>query len=169
MIFEGKTLAQVKAMTNFSTWGLTEDKIYTNAFENQLPTKTSDLTNDSGFITAAQVPPLPWTVNEDFGNLNWDSTNNYWIGLDPTESLKLVLSWNETSNQWELAIFSKAGTSWDYNRTEVKTGAYDDTTVAFQSYTCTRTIVAAGIFATQNWVLEQLSALEARIAALEDN
>ena len=42
-------------MANYSRWGLTEDKIYTNAFENQLPTKTSDLTNDSGFITADNI------------------------------------------------------------------------------------------------------------------
>lgn len=41
VFFEGKTLAQVKAMTNFSRWGLAEDKIFTDAYENQLPTKTS--------------------------------------------------------------------------------------------------------------------------------
>ena len=32
--FEGKTIEQVKAMTNFSRWGLAEDKILTYAFRN---------------------------------------------------------------------------------------------------------------------------------------
>ena len=55
VMFDGKTLAQVKAMANYSKWGLTEDKIYTNAFENQLPTKTSELSNDSGFVISSEM------------------------------------------------------------------------------------------------------------------
>lgn len=68
--FEGKTLAQVKAMVNYDRWGLAEDKIYTNAFENQLPTKTSDLTNDSGYISS--VPDTYRTYADTLSSLSSD-------------------------------------------------------------------------------------------------
>lgn len=47
VMFEGKTLAEVKAMANYNRWGLAEDKIYTNAFENQLPTVHGDYIEDT--------------------------------------------------------------------------------------------------------------------------
>lgn len=136
----------------------------TVANTSDLPTKTSELSNDSGYITAQQVPTpsyiqdasgkrieadldylsydytAPWTANNDFGDLTWDSENNNWSGIDEYDTTKLVLSWNEGSNQWELQIFDWVAGDWEYNSTETKSGAYEDITVVFQSYTCTRTI-----------------------------
>ena len=42
-------------MTNFSTWGLAEDKIYTNAFENQLHQSLSDYWTKSETSSAVQI------------------------------------------------------------------------------------------------------------------
>ena len=115
-----------------------KNKVYETSFARQddLPTKTSELTNDSGYITSAQVPTpsyiqdasgkrieadldylsydytAPWTANNDFGDLTWDSDNNNWSGIDEYDTTKLVLSWNERSNQWELEIFYKEGAVW---------------------------------------------------------
>ena len=43
VIFEGKTLAEVKAMLNYDRWGLAEDKIYTNAIERDVNARMSAL------------------------------------------------------------------------------------------------------------------------------
>lgn len=66
--FEGKSLEEVKAMANFSRWGLQESQIKTVAFRDyvdsqlsskadisSVPTKISDLSNDAGFITSADI------------------------------------------------------------------------------------------------------------------
>jgi len=39
-------------------------KYLTLATKDELPTKTSDLVNDSGFVTASQVPPVPSNLSE---------------------------------------------------------------------------------------------------------
>lgn len=94
----------------------------------------------------------PWTANNDFGDLTWDSENNNWSGIDEYDTTKLVLSWNESSNQWELEIFDKEAAVWQHNSTETKSGTYEDLTVAFQSYTCTRTIAVRDKLATEGYV-----------------
>ena len=95
------------------------------ANKSELPTKTSDLTNDSGFITSAEVPTpdkiedlsanvinadrtvsyieevANWTETQLYPNdpLNWDATNNWWRA-DISPSLYLQLQFN--SGTWTL-------------------------------------------------------------------
>ena len=192
VMFEGKTLEQVKAMGNYSRWGLTEDKIYTNAFENQLPTKTSDLTNDSGFITANDI-----ITKRDLNDLN--------IYADPTVthtpievtvwhtdeiSTLYTLNWNgssswqytdgETSIQIYFDDYSEdyviSGSIQDMGGTSRSIGGHFDLTSPLWSadletqyfYKIEVTSVKAHI-TTKEYVDSLFAQLNARISALENN
>ena len=67
----GSTTTQEEDATSLSIlgWTLTRSILKSDklAKESDLPTKTSDLVNDSGFITASQVPPVPSNLS-DYNN-----------------------------------------------------------------------------------------------------
>lgn len=191
VFFEGKTLAEVKAMTNYSRWGLAEDKIYTNAFENQLPTKTSDLANDSGFITAADiitkrdlndlniyVDPIAehtpievtvWHTSEisTLYVLNWDGS--LWYYTDGNTSIQINV--DSYLNDYVLN-----GSIQDMGGTYRSIGGQFDLTsplwsADFETQYFPKIEVASvkAHITTKEYVDSRLSALEARIAALENN
>ena len=64
----GSTTIQEEDATSLSIydWTLTRNIMKSDklAKESDIPTKTSDLDNDSGFITASQVPPVPSNLSE---------------------------------------------------------------------------------------------------------
>lgn len=105
------------------------------ANKSELPTKTSDLTNDAGFITSAEVPTpdkiedlsanvinadrtvsyieevANWTETQLFPNdpLNWDATNNWWrVDISPSFYLQLQFS----SGTWTLVQGENIGGEW---------------------------------------------------------
>ena len=104
------------------------------ALVSDIPTKTSELTNDSGFITSAQVPTpdkiedlssniiyanrtaqyieevANWTDEywPDFP-LNLDADNNYWRA-DPSPSFYMTLKYN--SGTWTLEFNENIGGEW---------------------------------------------------------
>ena len=104
------------------------------ANKSDLPTKTSDLTNDSGFITSAEVPTpdriedlsanvinADRTVSyiEEVDNwteysyphdpLNWDAANNWWRA-DISPSFYMKLQFN--SGTWTLETGENIGGEW---------------------------------------------------------
>lgn len=122
--------------TEFTSDGHTARMVYKYedgklATEDELPTKTSDLTNDSGFITLAQVPTPSYiedaTGNRISANLSciyiddaaWEVTDpssnkhileyvgfiqsyHTWECVEP-ENIKLVLTY---ANDWELQVYT---------------------------------------------------------------
>ena len=164
--------------------------------EEQLPTKTSDLSNDSGFITSADIitkrdfndfniygDPLSsgdmkfkfkavgkneqhyvtegiMTIDPSIPTLTWIWSNGStkckieYTGYGIYVFIYEYLSdgENQFSGQFILPI-SEPKWSCEYS------DSLFDFTIASSK----------GTIATQEWVLEQLSALEARIAALEGN
>lgn len=173
--FEGKTLAQVKAMTNYDRWGLAEDKIYTNAFENQLPTKTSELSNDSGYITSAQVPTpayiegangnkieadldcyvedlyVPWTVNGIQLIFTGTSSSQDWTGDNGEYKYELIGAQGTTAYEWTLTYFMADGTGWEFMGEDVTQADIDATEIEF---------TALGVTATRNVLVQDKLALK---------
>lgn len=111
-----------------------KEVVGTLAMESDIPTKTSDLTNDSGFITAAQVPTPDkiedLSANVIYANrtvqyieevanwtdeywpdypLNWDAENNCWRA-DPSPSFYMTLKYN--SGTWTLEFNENIGGEW---------------------------------------------------------
>jgi hypothetical protein len=191
VVFEGKTLAQVKAMTNYSRWGLTEDKIYTNAFENQLPTKTSDLTNDSGFITATALTPYreksDLYYEHSFHKANWQNVPRFIMDYDGTQTF--FDKFDSTLDRWTVSTgtsdwfvqLTLYGMEADPQFTLMKLeNGITDILPTEGAGTTTVTFIDMGIEGTftmdmsdelvpKLYVDRQLTALEARIAALENN
>lgn len=86
------------------------------------------------------------------------------------ESSKTVLYYNSTNGKWLMDYYIWTG-EWIIGATNSVDGTLYDQHLYFpeNNLNLTRTTHFTGKLATQNWVLEQLSALEARIAALEGN
>lgn len=147
--------------------------------EDNIPTKTSDLANDSGFITAsdpaiAQKRDL-FDMNvrgTPTGNVSWfnisDGTlveNAYWY--DETRwmsGMTFEVHTTSTYRVYELKKFLNEWTSlgtFSLDNKYEATLAHDGVTYTIVGY--------VSELATQKWVLEQLSALQTRIAALENN
>ena len=180
VFFEGKTLAQVKAMANYSRWGLTEDKIYTNAFENQLPTKTSDLTNDSGFITANDIITKrdlsDMTVKGVPQNTNSQSWFNIKYGTTTEDA------WYYEEGRWETGMTLKvlATSTWqvfelqklvESQYSSLGTFSLDgnfEATITHEGVTYSITGYI-GNLVTSDQLISQIATLEARISALENN
>lgn len=105
------------------------------ANKSDLPTKTSDLTNDSGFITSAQIPTpdkiedlsaniiyanrtvqyieevANWTdVNYPADPLNWDAENNWWMSyVSPSFYMKLQYN---NAGTWTFETGENIGGEW---------------------------------------------------------
>lgn len=189
-------------MVNYSRWGLAEDKIYTNAFENQLPTKTSELSNDSGFITEASyiedangnrinanlsciyIDDTAWEMTDPSSNkyvleyVGFIQSYHTWECIVP-ENIKLVLTY---ANDWELQVYTwqEVGPGDDHDWVLDINGSYDGdsdiTTIPYfvnrgttYNYSAQRPVTKHMTLATKEYVDSRLSALEARIAALEGN
>ena len=158
---------------------------------NELPTKTSELTNDSGFITSADI-----IIKRDLNDLN--------IYIDPmAEHTPIEVTVWHTSEISTLYTLNWVGTSWyytddvtsiqiyfdDYSNSYILNGSIQDmggtTRGISKSFDLTSPfwsmdfetqyfykIEVASIKAhivTREYVDSRLSALEARIAALEGN
>lgn len=98
-----------------------------------IPTKTSDLTNDSGFITASDIPSIP-TKTSDLTNdsgfitdsaLSGYATEQWVVNQDYLKSV----SWGDVSNK---PTFSTVATTGDYddllNKPTLFSGNYNDLT-----------------------------------------
>lgn len=89
----------------------------TVALVSQLPTKTSDLTNDSGFITASEVP-TPSYIEDANGNkieadLDYIHSNSHdpWTYIDdPYTSHEVTMNYDSASNTW--IGYTEAGTKY---------------------------------------------------------
>lgn len=135
---DGKTITALQGDTTIicsrtgTLWNATNTPV---ANLTDLPTKTSDLTNDSGFITAAQVPTpdkiedlsanviyanrnvqyieevANWTdVDYPDNPLNWDADNNWWIA-NVSPSFYMKLQYNNAGS-WTLEIGENIGGEW---------------------------------------------------------
>ena len=135
---DGKTITALQGDTTIvcsrtsTNWSSTNTTV---ANLTDLPTKTSDLTNDSGFITAAQVP-TPDKIEDLSSNiiyanrtvqyieevanwtdeywsdypLNWDAENNCWRA-DPSPSFYMTLQY-DNSGTWTLEFNENVGGEW---------------------------------------------------------
>ena len=172
-----------------------------------IPTKTSQLSNDSDYITLAQVPTPSYiedaTGNRINANLSciyiddtaWEVTDpssnkhileyvgfiqsyHTWECVEP-ENIKLVLTY---ANDWELQVYTwqEVGPGGDYDWVLDINGSYDGdsdiTTIPYfvnaqttYNYSAQRPVTKHLTLATKEYVDSRLSALEARIAALEGN
>ena len=74
---------------------------WVNANLPSVPTKTSDLTNDSGFITSSDIPAIPDDLN-DLSDVNISSPTN-----------GQVLKYNDSTEKWENSSSGGGGTT-DY-------------------------------------------------------
>lgn len=158
----------------------------------ELPTKTSDLTNDSGFITSADIitkrdlndlniyvdPVVAYTpievtvwhtsVISTPYTLNWNGSTS-WLYTDDGTSIQIYF--DNYSNNYVIAghIQDMGGTS------RIVNGSFDLAPPLWSANIETEyfyKIEVASIKAhivTREYVDSRLSALEARIAALEDN
>lgn len=164
----------------FTTMGVTATRnILVNgklAKISDLPTKTSDLTNDSAFITSADVPvpsyiddgihrleadldytttdyTAPWFWNSI--NLDWDSTNNRWDGNDG--STRVVLWWDTNQSKWGSDIYTDEFGEWQLQETDYYNGAIDDTVIPdLWGDEATRTLTTTDKIATESFVIAQI-------------
>lgn len=185
--------------------GWTENQLTT--LSSAIPSTTSQLTNDSGFITLAQVPTPSYiedaTGNKISANLSciyiddtaWEVTDpssnkhileyvgfiqsyHTWECVEP-ENIKLVLTY---ANDWLLRVYTwqEIGPGGDHDWVLDITGSYDGdsdiTTIPYfvnaqttYNYSAQRPVTKHMTLATKEYVDSRLSALEARIAALENN
>ena len=69
-----------------------------------------------------------------------------------------------------VSYFQDLPAHWIYYATYTSAGDKYDTSITFSGqFSAQRTQAVSGKLATQEWVLEQIAALQARIAALESN
>ena len=98
-----------------------------------IPTKTSDLTNDSGYITSSDIPSIPTKTSDltnDSGFITSSALSGYateqWVG---NQGYLTSVSWNDVSNK---PTFSTVATSGDYddllNKPTLFDGDYDSLT-----------------------------------------
>lgn len=156
-----------------------------------VPTKTSDLTNDSGFITATALTPYreksDLYYEHSFHKANWQNVPRFIMNYDGTQTI--FDKFDSTLNRWNVST----GTS-DWYVQESLTGMEADpqftltklesgisnilptegagtTTVSFidMGIEGTFTMDMSDQLVCKVYVDRQISALEARIAALENN
>lgn len=123
------------------------------------PTKTSELTNDSGFITSADVHG-DYIEDDDgnkidadlsFTNPNWTgwridgsgellkgtkvSANDLYMYPDPQEGDEYYqISFDSQTSTWSLYMFYRSGDSWGTERSDTTSGTIDDTTIEFTGW-----------------------------------
>ena len=121
----------------------------------QVPTKTSDLTNDSGFITLAQVPTPSFIEDTNENKINADRTveiaqqsDSHWTITDGTNTYTLTgsktnASWDDDSSKysillsgglWALTYLFKMGSIWVTSWQERIEGSEADTNLTFPSH-----------------------------------
>ena len=142
-------------------WGLTTTNITASKtatqewVEGQLPTKTSDLTNDSGFITLAQVPTPAYIEDANGNKINAGRTveiaqqsDSHWTITNGTNTYTLTgsktnASWNDDSSKysillteglWVLTYHIKIGSLWVASWQETVEGSEADTNLIFSSH-----------------------------------
>ena len=120
-----------------------------------IPTKTSQLTNDSGFITLAQVPTPSFIEDTNENKINADRTveiaqqsDSHWTITDGTNTYTLTgsktnASWNDDSSKysilltdglWVLSYHIKIGSLWVVSWQERVEGSEADTNLIFSSH-----------------------------------
>lgn len=135
--------------------------------EESIPTKTSDLTNDSGFITVNEVPTpsyiedsngnkieadldchvknltLPWTFN----GVQLKYKRDFYWEYERNDQ-KYVLLFIDGSipfsgGEWSLASFRWNGSDWDVVKYDRVFGSVDETSLYFENFgeTATRSII----------------------------
>lgn len=145
--------------------------------EESIPTKTSDLTNDSGFITSADVPTpsyiedangrkieadldcmvkdltLPWTLVDgaDTYTLNYDEQTSKWR-YEEAETKKIELTYGAQNNLWELAFYVWNNGEWQYDTGSTTTQEEDATSLSILDWSLTRSILANDKLATHEEV-----------------
>lgn len=128
------------------------------ALESQLPTKTSDLTNDSGFITVEEVP-TPNEIQDNSGNVihanrtvNYISDTDKWtVNIDSQDYVftgekadaayapenpqsgdkKYTLNWSEIDSMWFLKYYTWADGTWDQTDFFSSYDGYESTFLTF--------------------------------------
>ena len=139
-----------------------------------IPTKTSDLTNDSGFITTADVPTpsyiedtngnkieanlnckvkdltLPWTVVDgvDTYTLNYNEQSEKWV-YEETQTKKIELTYTTENNLWELSFYVWNNGEWQYDKGGTTTQEIDTTSLTILDWTLSRSILADDKLVTQ--------------------
>ena len=151
-----------------------KEVVGTLATESDIPTKTSDLTNDSGFITAADVPTpsyiedtngnkieanlnckvkdltLPWNVVDgvDTYTLNYNEQSEMWV-YEETQTKKIELTYTTENNLWELSFYVWNNGEWQYDKGGTTTQEIDTTSLTILDWTLSRSILADDKLVTQ--------------------
>lgn len=121
---------------------------------------------------------LPWSLtgSSHSYSLQYDSNSRKWTYVE-TDAQKIELSY-ETINDLDIVLWVLDFYAWDSASSEWRfssgytTTAEDDVTELYfngEMWHASRSTIGDDMLATQKWVLAQLSALQARIAQLENN
>lgn len=145
------------------------------AKRSEVPTKTSDLTNDSGYITSADIPTpsfiqdasgkrieadldctvkdltLPWTLadGQDTYTLNYDEQSGKWL-YEETETKKIELIYTADNSLWELYFYLWNNGEWQYDTGSTTTQEEDATSLSILDWSLTRSILANDKLVTQS-------------------
>ena len=102
--------AEVNVQSNWTQTNSSADDFIKN--KPSIPTKTSDLTNDSGFITTSAIPTKVSAFTNDAGYLNGIPDDS--VGLNQLDST-IVNALNNINNKANTADLSSVAFSGDYN------------------------------------------------------
>lgn len=165
------------------------------AKESDIPTKTSDLTNDSGFITTSALedkrsvldlnvygdPLSSGDMKFKFKAVGKEGTHQITEGTMTIDPSNPTLTWVWTNGSASCSIeYTGEGYVFIYNYLSDGLNQFNGQftmPITEPKWSCDYadgvfdfTIVSSkGTIATQEWVLEQLATLQARISALENN
>lgn len=109
------TFSKVVAGTNMTS-SYSSGTLTLNATQPTVPTKTSDLTNDSGFITSSDLP----TKTSDLTNDGADGTSTY-VEADELATVATSGSYNDLSNKPTIPTVNDATLTIQKNGTSVAT------------------------------------------------
>lgn len=148
-----------------------------------IPKKTSDLTNDSGFITAEQVPTQSYIEDTDgnkiqadlsYSNLNWTgwriegtdeiltgekgAANNMPTSPEVDDEYYLII-FRTLDSKWELDRFVWTGSEWYNNANAETSGTIEDTTVDFSGWQTLVQVNESGKLATNSEIPTKTSDL----------
>ena len=160
-----------------------KNKTYVTNFasKDDIPTKTSDLTNDSGFITSSQIPTpsyiedtngrkieadldcitqdltLPWTLvdGQDTYTLNYDEQTSNWR-YEEAETKKIELSYGTEYSIWELDFYLWNNGEWRFDTGSTTMQDENTTSLTILEWTLTRNILKNNKLATQEYVDAQI-------------
>ena len=117
-----------------------------------IPTKTSDLTNDSGFITSASIPTNVSSFTNDAGYITSSALNGYateaWVGQ---QGYLTSVAWGDVTGKPTFATVATSGSYNDLSNTPTIPTATSDLTNDSGFITSS----ALTPYATINWVVTQ--------------